>query len=343
MIVSRTPFRISFFGGGSDYPQWYTKNGGRVLGATIDKYCWITVRKSPPFGKPYKVVYSKVEESNCVGEIQHPAIRETLADLEYPGPTEIIHSSDLPARSGVGSSSAFVVSLIRALTALYPEDWEEFGQGYWSKWRVAEEAIHIEQNILKENVGSQDQILCSFGGLNVIEFSTQGRFSIHPVFDNKFDEERCTRVLEDRLLLFYTGIQRTASDVASGYTLDLAHKYESIIYRMIDIVNDGTKVLQNIARGGDPDIFGILLDQAWNLKRKLKGVSTPEIDLLYNKASEMGSLGGKIMGAGGGGFLLLYVPLDKQKNVRDVLKGLVEVPFKFEYNGSVIAYNGENK
>lgn len=337
MIITRTPYRISFFGGGSDYPSWYAQHGGCVLGATINKYCWLTVRKPPPFGKPYKLIYSRTEECDCVGDIQHPAIRATIEDLGYRGEMELFHSSDLPARSGVGSSSAFVVGLINAIRTLYPD--EEDKKHLFSRWDVAREAMWIEQIMLNETVGSQDQILCSYGGFRIIDFPREGNPTGRDICKFQQEIESCARVLERHLLLFYTGIQRTASDVASGYVPDLTGEHEKTIRVLMEMVDEGAEIIRGISRGKSPDRFGVLLDRAWNVKKLLKGVTTPEINSLYSKAYIAGALGGKIMGAGGGGFLLFYVPLDRQKAVREALKGLVEVPFKFEYDGSCVVYN----
>lgn len=331
MIITRTPFRISFFGGGSDYPAWFTQHGGAVLGATIDKYCWLTVRKSPPFGKPYKIVYAKTEESDCIGDIAHPAVRETLTYMGYPERLEVYHTSDLPARSGMGSSSAFVVGLVKAIAAMHPEK--------WNQWDVAESAIWIEQNILKETVGSQDQILCSYGGMNIIDFPKQGEPSVYYTFLDGFDAKHCARILEQRLLLFYTGVQRTASDVASAYVPKLVGDYEAATKQLMGMVNEGAQILRGIARGENPDAFGYLLDRAWQVKKQLKGVTTPEIEAVDKRAYDAGALGLKVLGAGGGGFVLLYVPSDKQAAVREALKDLKETPFHFEWEGSKVVYN----
>lgn len=338
MIITRTPYRLSLFGGGSDYSQWYEQHGGKVLGAAINHYCWLVVREAPSFGKAFKVIYAKMEECESVDSIGHPAVRETLRDMGHTDRLEIYHSSDLPARSGVGSSSAFVVGLVQAIVALDPIYW--YRECGWVKADIAEEAIYIEQTILKETVGSQDQILCTHGGINMIEFSKDGKVILTPVFDNEEDRKRCAKILEERLLLFYTGVQRTASDVASGYVEQLSSKYEAVMRGVVDLVDKGVEVLKGIAKGDNPDRLGNLLDDSWHLKKQLPGVTNRAIDDLYLRAWDAGAMGGKVMGAGGGGFLLLYVPLEKQAAVRQALEELIEVSYKFDYDGVSVVYDG---
>ena len=337
MIITRTPYRISFFGGGSDYPCYYKEHGGLVLGTTIDKYCWIVVRKAA-FGSRYRVIYSMMEQTFCIAEIEHPAIRRTLEYMSCPeGPLEIVHMSDLPARSGVGSSSAFVVGLIHALGNEKLGVWNtekdpDFLGGYWTKDKLAQAAICVEQDFLKETVGSQDQILTSFGGLRKIIFSRDGKWMTDLVDIPLF----VRRKLESNLLLFYTGVQRTASDVASSYVPEISGR-SSIVSRLVEMVDIGIRFLED----GKLDDFGELLDEAWFVKRLLneRSVTSSEIDSIYNRAREAGALGGKLLGAGGGGFFLLYVPRDKQEKVRAALQGLTEVPFLFEDQGTLVAYN----
>lgn len=336
MIVTRTPFRLSFFGGGSDYPQWYRQHGGAVLGATIDKYCWLVVRRPSIFGKPYKIVYAKTEVKDSVEEIEHPAVRETLADMGGVARCEIYHTSDLPAYSGVGSSSAFVVGLVKALTELEPNpmDYE------WTREDVAETAVHIEQERLKETVGSQDQYLCCLGGFNVVCFPKEGLPVVKPVFWSQADAIECSQVLEQHLMLFYTGVQRIASDVASSY-VDKFADHKVIIDQMVEMVDLGVDELRSIAKGGSPLEFGHLLDAAWSYKKFLSpNISTQEIDRIYTIAKENGAIGGKLLGAGGGGFLLLCVPPDNKDKVRKALSHLKEVPFHFEHEGCKVLLGG---
>ena len=339
MIITRTPYRISFFGGGSDYPSYYRQYGGKVLGATIDKYCWLTVRRTPLFGKRFKIVYAKTEECNHVDEIKHPGVRETLKEMGCRDGAEIYHTSDLPARSGVGSSSAFVVGLVQALAGLDAAQWEAAG---WTPARIAQAATDIERFRCFETVGSQDQILCAFGGLNTIEFPP-GEES-NPVIQT-LHLPKALGLLNDRLLLFYTGIQRLASDVASSYVREL-YQRPATMRRLVQMVDDGKTVLEKVEAGSRyTDAFGYLLNEAWELKKSLgAGISTDKINTIYDAARSAGALGGKLLGAGGGGFLLFYAEPEKQEDVRKAVTshGCQEVPFKFENAGSTLVYNGES-
>lgn len=324
MIITRTPFRISFFGGGTDYPAWYRKKGGSVLATTIDKYCYISCRSLPPFFEhKTRVVYSKIENCHTIEEIQHPAVREILKYLDMRKGLEIHHDGDLPARSGVGSSSSFTVGLLHALLAFRGE--------MPSKHQLAMDSIHIEQKVIKEVVGSQDQVLAAYGGLNHVIFDTGGDIVVRPL---TLSRERFAE-LNSHLMLFYTGIKRTASDVAKSYVDNIKSKQEhlQVIHRMVD---ESISILcsdQCISH------FGELLHESWQSKRKLSSqVSNPVIDGLYRKAREGGAIGGKITGAGGGGFLLLFVPPTVQKEVCRALEGLIRVPFTFEHSGSQIIF-----
>jgi len=322
MIISRTPFRISFFGGGTDYPDWYLKNGGCVLSATIDKYCYITLRYLPPFFEHrIRLVYSKIEMCQSYDEIQHPAVKETLRFLDFDRGLEIHHDGDLPARSGMGSSSSFTVGLIHALYALKGE--------MVSKKRLTEESIHIEQNMIRETVGSQDQTAAAYGGLNYIRFKSTGDIDVRPIVIRK----RRKQELSSHLMLFYTGIMRTASDVAKSYVEDIEGK-RKLLEKMEEMVSRGISILQS---NGCITQFGDLLHEAWAAKRTLSAnVSNGSVDGLYSRARKNGALGGKILGAGGGGFLLLFVPPSDQGRVREALCELLHVPFSFESRGSEI-------
>jgi len=324
MIISRTPFRISFFGGGTDYPAWYRKHGGTVLATTIDKYCYLTCRYLPPFFEHrIRVVYSKVESCQTIDEISHPSVREVLRYLNINRGVEIHHDGDLPARSGMGSSSSFTVGLLHALYALK-------GQ-MPGKQRLAQESIHIEQEILKETVGSQDQMSAAYGGLNIIEFSTTGEISIRPM---TLTQERIEE-LNSHLMLFYTGIIRTASNVAESYVNNIENRKQQLRI-MNDLLEESVNVLNN---GKDIKGFGEMLHEAWQAKRSLsKKVSSSNIDEIYNMARSAGAIGGKLTGAGGGGFMLLFVPPEKQLKVREKLSNLIYVPFKFEFFGSQIVF-----
>jgi D-glycero-alpha-D-manno-heptose-7-phosphate kinase len=329
MIISRTPFRISFFGGGTDYPAWYRKHGGVVLATTIDKYCYITCRYLPPFFEHrICVIYSKMEYCQTVDEIAHPAVREVLRYLNHDRGLEIHHDGDLPARSGMGSSSAFTVGLLHGLYALK-------GQMV-SKHELAMESIHIEQEILKETVGSQDQVLAAYGGLNHITFLPNGEISVRPV---SIAAERL-RELNAHLMLFYSGIKRTASNIADSYVNGIEEKKRQLRI-MKDMVEESISILSS-----DQDIcgFGELLHEAWQAKRSLSAkVSNTYVDAIYDQAISAGAIGGKLLGAGGGGFLLLFAPPSAQEALREKLSKLIYVPFKFEFSGSqIIFFDQEN-
>jgi len=323
MIISRTPYRISFFGGGTDYPAWYRQHGGRVLATTINKYCYISCRYLPPFfDHRYRVVYSKTEEVADIGAIAHPAARTILQHMKFVHGLEIHHDGDLPARSGIGSSSAFVVGMIHALSALRGR--------MVSKDFLSKEAMYVEQECLKEIVGCQDQILSAQGGLNVIVFETSGETSVRRLI---ITPERA-KELTDHLMLFFTGIKRTASQVAKSYANNVGENHQHL--RLIsDMVGEGIRILTN----GDLQDFGKLLHEAWQVKRRLGAhISNSQVDEIYARALRAGALGGKLMGAGGGGFMLLFVPPALRTTVRQALSDLLYVPFNFESEGSQIIF-----
>jgi len=325
MIISRTPYRISFFGGGTDYPDWYLKEGGAVLTTTIDKYCYINCRYLPPFfNLKYRIVWSHIETVSTISEILHPAVREGLRYLGFDESVglEIHHLGDLPARAGMGSSSAFAVGLIKALTAMQ-------GQ-IISKHDLAIKAIELEQDVLKEYVGSQDQIAVAYGGLNLIYFLPNGEFHVEPVTlpTPLLDS------LSSRLMLFYTGTTRLSSDIAKDIVSNLPSK-QTILRQMRTYVDQAVNLLST----GQLDDFGRLLHESWLLKRELsKMVANPTVDMVYKNALDHGALGGKLLGAGSSGFMVLYVPPERQNEVRQSLFGLLEVPFQFESEGSTLIY-----
>jgi len=323
MIISKTPFRISLFGGGTDYPSWYRDNGGSVLATAIDKYCYISCRHLPPFFEhKHRVVYSKVESVKEINEIQHPAVRAVLSTLGTNEGLEIHHDGDLPARSGLGSSSSFTVGLINALNALKGQQ--------TSKEDLAKQAIYIEQEVLKENVGSQDQILAAFGGFNRIDFNSDDSFNITPVIINK----DLTGQLQNHMLLFFTGLSRYASDIAKDKIANFKNHFRELT-QMKEMVNEGLSILQS---NSDPiKDLGKLLHESWELKRSLSTkVSTPQIDEIYKSGIESGAFGGKILGAGGGGFILFIAKPENHEKIRTRLKNLVHVSFKFNNTGSKI-------
>ena len=324
MIISRTPFRISFFGGGTDYPAWYRKHGGAVLAAAIDKYCYLTCRYLPPFFEhQIRVVYSRIENCHTIDEIEHPAVREVLRYLGITRGLEIHHDGDLPARSGMGSSSSFTVGLLHALYGLLGR--------MPGKHQLAMESIHIEQRCIKETVGSQDQVSAAYGGFNHISFLQNGEISVRPI---TISSDRIQE-LSSHIMLFFSGVKRTASNVADSYVKNIEGRKRQLRI-MKDLLDESISVL---ADGQDILIFGELLHEAWQAKRGLSTmVSNPYIDEIYDQARAAGAVGGKLTGAGGGGFLLLFAPPGAQKKLRDKLNKLIYVPIKFDFAGSQIIF-----
>ena len=329
MIISRTPYRLSFFGGGTDYPDWCREHGGSVLATTFNKYCYISVRHLPPFFEHrFRVVYSITETVQNADEIRHPAVRGALRHLGIENGLEIHHDGDLPARSGLGSSSSFVVGLLHALHAL---------QGAMSsKHDLAAEAIHVEQKILNESVGAQDQVMAAHGGLNLLRFEPSGEITVQPVI---LPAQRVME-LNSHLMLFFTGVARNSTDIAGHYIHDIGSKA-----KQLSAYGPMVEEAQRILLSKDSlDAFGTMLHESWMLKRSLSDhISTPAIDEIYQAARDAGALGGKIIGAGGGGFLLLFARPEQQPQIRARLKSLLEVPFEFEHHGSqIIFYDPEN-
>ena len=326
MIITRTPFRISFFGGGTDYPAWFTKNGGAVLATSINKYCYISCRNLPPFfDHKYRIVYSKIESVRDISELEHPAVRSVLNWSENDSGLEIHHDGDLPARSGLGSSSSFTVGLIHAIRAMEGK--------ISSKNQLASNAIHVEQNLIGENVGSQDQISAAYGGFNKIQFHKNGTFAVEPIIIST----RRQQLLSNHLMLFFTGFTRFSSEIAEAQIKNIHNKSKEL-RKMREMVEQAIVLLQDDQC--TIDLFGEMLDQSWSYKRSLSDqVTTPEIDEIYGRAKKAGAIGGKLLGAGGGGFMLFFVPQDKQTAVRENLNELIHVPFEFEDSGSrVVLY-----
>ena len=323
MIISKTPFRISFFGGGTDYPEWYHENGGSVLATTIDKYCYISCRHLPPFFEhKHRIVYSKIESVKTTEEIQHPVVRAVLSNLSITDGLEIHHDADLPARSGLGSSSSFTVGLINVLNAL---------KGLQiSKQDLAKQATYIEQEVLKETVGNQDQILAAFGGFNRIDFHPDDSFNISPVIINKDLVEQ----LQSHMLLFFTGLSRFSSDIARDKVSNFTNRFQELT-QIKEMVDEGMSILQSPST---PIMdLGKLMHESWKLKRSLSAkVSTPKIDEIYEAGIKAGATGGKILGAGGGGFILFFAEPKNHKKIRERLKSLVHVAFHFDDVGSKI-------
>lgn len=327
MIISRTPFRISFFGGGTDFPVWYKDNIGTVLSTTIDKYCYISCRRLPPFFDfKHRIIYSKSERVNTIDEIMHPSARETFRFMNVTEGLEIHHDGDLPARSGLGSSSAFTVGLLHALYA--------FKGKVVSKKRLALDAIHIEQDMIKENVGSQDQVIVAFGGLNKITFSGNHNIEVQPI---TIDSKR-SQYFQDHLLLFFTGFTRIATRIEKEKIRQIKNKKNELM-TLHGFVDEAINIIS-----GDHDFmsFGKLLHESWKVKKSLSDkVSNMAIDEIYKTAIKAGAIGGKILGAGGGGFVLFFVRPENRDRVIKALNSLLHVPFCFDALGSQIIYYSE--
>lgn len=325
MIISRTPFRISFFGGGTDYPVFYKEYGGAVLSTTINKFCYIVCRYLPPFfTHKYSIKYRRIEETKTIAEIQHPSARECLKFLKMEQGMEIQHNADLPAMSGLGSSSAFTVGLLHALYALRGE--------MKTKRQLALDAINVEQNLIKENVGSQDQTTVAFGGMNKVEFGGSQKITVYPVTLNQSKLD----ALQNHLMLFFTGFARNASKIALEQIKKTPGKI-SELKAMMNMVDDAITVLNG--KPGDMADFGRLLHETWQIKRSLTPlIANSSINEIYNAGREAGALGGKLLGAGGGGFMLFFVKPELRQKVRYKLGKLLHVPFRFENLGSQIIY-----
>ncbi|MBP7215988.1 MAG: kinase [Candidatus Omnitrophica bacterium] len=325
MIITRTPFRISFFGGGTDYPIWYNENGGSVLSTTINKYCYINCRYLPPFfNYKHRIRYTLREETQTIDEIKHPAVRECLRFLKISDGIEMVHTSDLPAQSGIGSSSSFTVGFLNALYALVGT--------MISKRQLALDAIHVEQALIKESVGSQDQVAVAFGGFNKIAFGGEEHIYVQPVAlpKNKLD------YLQDSLMLYFTGFSRNASEIAQEQ-IKLTAQKTAELKQLHALVEEAVSILN--AKQDTLKDFGALLHESWMLKKELSSlISTSEIDQIYESARSAGALGGKLLGAGGGGFMLLFAPPEVQPRIRQALKKLLYVPFRFETLGSQIVF-----
>jgi D-glycero-alpha-D-manno-heptose-7-phosphate kinase len=330
VIISRTPYRVSFFGGGTDYPAYSLRHGGKVLGAAVNKYCYLSVRLLPPFFRHrHRIVYSRTELVNEIDEIQHPSVRETLRHLGAEQGYSIHHDGDMPAHSGMGSSSAFTVGLLNALLALRSQR--------ISRRDLALRAIHIEQEMIRENVGSQDQTLSAHGGLNLVEFLPNGEIVVDPVIM----KPEVLRDFESRLLLVFTGHSRNASEIAAAQLLALPEKLGAM-ERLKGLVDQALALLTGTAAA--LDAFGPLLNEGWEIKRGLSPrITTPEIDALHRRAMRAGALGGKLLGAGGGGCMLFFVrPADRERLVR-ALDGCLAIPFRFDFEGSrIVVYDPDS-
>jgi D-glycero-alpha-D-manno-heptose-7-phosphate kinase len=328
VIITKTPYRISFFGGGTDYPSWYLEHGGAVLSTTIDKYCYVSCRYLPPFFNiKHRIVWSHIETVSTLAEILHPAVREGLRWMGFDDTVglEIQHQGDLPARSGMGSSSSFAVGLIKCLSALK-------GQMI-TKHDLAIQAIELEQRILGEPVGSQDQVAAAYGGFNIIQFSPSGDIRVQPL---TVAPERL-KELESNLMLFYTGTSRLAAQIGADVIGRMGERH-TVLQRMREMVDEAIGMLNG---KGSICELGSLLDESWSLKRKLSAlISNTNIDKIYQRAINAGALGGKLLGAGASGFMLFFVPILKQEVVKAALSEFLYVPVQFEKEGcSVIHYD----
>lgn len=325
MIITKTPFRMSFFGGGTDMESFFKENGGSVLSTTFDKYCYVNVRHLPRFfDYSTELSYSKTERVTSIDAIEHPAIRNAMKMLDMHE-IRLTYEADLPARSGLGTSSSFAVGMLNAFYALKGK--------YASKKQLADEAIYLERVLCNEAGGWQDQIAASFGGFNRIDFNADG-YTVHPVIVSPERKQQ----LNNNLMMFFTGFTRFSSEIQKANKLDDDSKTKQL-KQMLTLVDEAESILTDQSK--DLDDFGRLLDVTWKLKRQTgKSVSTSNIDNLYDKGISAGALGGKLLGAGGGGFLVFYVTPEKQVAVKEAMKDLLYIPFKFEDSGTQVIYYG---
>jgi D-glycero-alpha-D-manno-heptose-7-phosphate kinase len=328
VIISRTPYRISFFGGGTDYPAWYKKYGGEVISTTIDKYIYLTCRYLPNFfDHKYRIVYSQIELTKHIKDIRHIVVRELIKKTKIKKGLELHYDGDLPARSGMGSSSSFIVGCMNVFLTMQNIK--------ASKKKLAEESVNFEQKILRETVGSQDQIAAAYGGFNSIKFNTNGSYLVKNIEIEKKNQNN----LNKKLILLYTGNQRRAHDIANSYVDDLSKNKKKEMRVIQDFVYKAKVYLKNNAL----DDFGDLLNESWHKKKELsKNISTDLLDNIYLKALKSGALGGKILGAGGGGFFLFYVNEKKLMHFKNSFKNYPLIKFKFEDKGSRVIFHNKN-
>jgi D-glycero-alpha-D-manno-heptose-7-phosphate kinase len=325
MIISRTPFRISFFGGGTDYPAWYREHGGAVLSTSINKYCYITCRYLPPYHDfKYLIRYYRREETQTVDDIQHPSVRTCLKFMGMDRGVDIVHHADVPARSGLGSSSTFTVGLLHALYALKHE--------MPTKRQLSINAIHVEQNLIGEQVGSQDQTSAAFGGLNRIDFDAVHEILVRPLILRPETLER----LQQHIMLIFTGLPRTASDIAGEQINNIPNKKPDL-RQMMQLVDEAEAIL--LDKRDRIEDFGRLMNEQWQIKRAMSTqITNSRIDEIYETGRKAGALGGKLLGAGGGGFMMFIAPPERQPAIRAALEPLIYVPARFDFLGSQIVY-----
>lgn len=324
MIITKTPFRMSFFGGGTDLEEYFNEYGGAVLSTTIDKFCYVNVRHLPRFfDYSTELSYSKTERVKNINEIEHPAIRNAMKMLDMHE-IRLTYEADLPARSGLGTSSSFAVGMLLAFYALKGK--------YADKKKLADEAIYLERKLCDEVGGWQDQIAAAYGGFNKIVFNKNG-YEVKPII---ISPER-KKQLNDNLMMFFTGFTRFSSDIQRVNNETTIEEKHAKLQKMYKMVEKAEKIL--LDKNEDLDDFGRLLDESWKLKKQTgKGVTTSAIDKLYERGIEAGALGGKLLGAGGGGFLVFYVQPEKQKSVRKAMKDLMYIPFEFDNEGATIIH-----
>jgi D-glycero-alpha-D-manno-heptose-7-phosphate kinase len=331
MIITRTPLRISFFGGGTDYPVWYREHGGAVLATTINKCCYITCRRLPPFFEYHsRISYSTVENVTRNAAIQHPSVRACLEFMDIEEGVEIQHVADLPARTGLGTSSAFTVGLLLGLYALKNQ--------MRDRHSLSADAIHVEQDLIGEAVGAQDQVSAAYGGLNRIDFRTDGSIEVNRILT---DPSRLTE-LENHLALYFTGFARTASEVAKEQ-IQLTPYRRKELSAMLKMVAEGESIITNGCRPLED--FGRLLNESWQVKRTLtQSITNSRIDEIYETGLSAGALGGKLLGAGGGGFMLFFVPPERRQALRARLRNLLCIPICLWDRGSqVVVYEPEEE
>ena len=328
MVITKTPFRMSFFGGGTDIESFFREYGGAVLSTTFDKYCYVNVRHLPRFfDYSTELSYSKTERVTDIDDIQHPAIRNAMKMLNMHE-IRLSYEADLPARSGLGTSSSFAVGMLNAFYCLKGK--------YVDKKALADQAIYLERVLCQEAGGWQDQIAAAYGGMNRIEFNKDGTYDVTPIIIHPDKKKQ----LNDNLLMFFTGFTRFSSEMQKANATGYSERIKQL-QQMYSLVNDAEAILEN--KKSDIDDFGRLLDKTWRLKRQTGGaITTNSIDALYEKGIDAGALGGKLLGAGGGGFLVFYVQPERREDVMEVMKDLLYVPFRFEDGGTrVIHYTPE--
>lgn len=329
MIITRTPFRMSFFGGGTDMKSFFEKYGGAVISTTFDKYCYVTVRHLPHFFEySSEISYSKLERVTSIDDIQHPAVRNAMKMLDMHH-IRLTYEADLPARSGLGTSSSFAVGMLNAFHALKGR--------YAGKKKLADEAIYLERVLCREVGGWQDQIAASFGGFNRINFNKDGTYDVYPLIM----KPKRKKALNDNLVMYFTGFTRFSSDVQKANEKSADEKVKQHL-QMLELVDEAERIL--IDDTTDLDDFGHLLDHTWKLKKQTgSAVSTENIDALYDRGIEAGALGGKLLGAGGGGFLVFYVQPEYKAQLTEAMSDLLYIPFRFENSGTRVIYYEEEE